>query len=71
MLYQKPVKNAASPNDEDVDVLNKPIQSGTSGEVLIQPADAESNCIDGGNLVPWILDIFGFGFCMTMMYVSV
>eukprot|EP00438_Fugacium_kawagutii_P010260 Skav208138 [mRNA] locus=scaffold4270:77871:86212:+ [translate_table: standard] len=36
--------------DEDVDVLNKPIQSGTSGEVLIQPADAAGNCIEGGNL---------------------
>lgn len=33
-------------------MLNKPIQSGTSGEVLIQPADAAGNCIEGGNLVP-------------------
>ena len=39
-------------NDQDVEVLNKPIQSGTSGEVFIQRADAQRNCIDGGDLVP-------------------
>ena len=35
-----------------MEVLNKQIQSGTSGEVFIQPADAKSNCIEGGNLAP-------------------
>lgn len=54
VLYQKPLKNPPSQNDQDVEVLNKPIQSGTSGEVFIQRADAERNCIDGGDLV-WVL----------------
>ena len=53
VLYQKPLKTPPSDND-DVEVLNKQIQSGTSGEVFIQPADAKSNCIEGGNLV-WVL----------------
>lgn len=47
-----PNRESFKGDNDDVEVLNKQIQSGTSGEVFIQPADAKSNCIEGGNLVP-------------------
>ncbi|CAE7032798.1 rpoC2 [Symbiodinium natans] len=55
VLYQKPVKSSHSPNEEDIETLDKPINSDEDGEVILQDADAQGSCIDEGGKLVWVL----------------
>ena len=40
-------------DEDDIETLDKPINSDQDGEILVQPADTLGSCIDeGGKLVP-------------------
>ena len=44
-------------DEDDIETLDKPINSDQDGEILVQPADTLGSCIDeGGKLVPGTRD---------------
>ncbi|CAE7660680.1 rpoC2 [Symbiodinium necroappetens] len=55
VLYQKPVKSSPSTDEDDIETLDKPINSDQDGEILVQPADTLGSCIDEGGKLVWVL----------------
>ncbi|CAE7761850.1 rpoC2 [Symbiodinium pilosum] len=55
VLYQKPVMSSQSSDEEAVETLDKPINSDQDGEVVLQEADAQNNCIEQGGMLVWVL----------------
>eukprot|EP00439_Symbiodinium_sp_Y106_P069617 s1892_g12.t1 len=55
VLYQKPAKSSSSTDEDDIETLDKPINSDQDGEILVQPADTLGSCIDEGGKLVWVL----------------